>query len=84
MKFLLKLILALLFVMPVYSANMVDLDTLTDKNGNLYYVTNNGYLQPYLPVKRNILNEYDKPSKYQDWTYLDENGYDYTVIIEVK
>ena len=41
-----------------------------------YYMDGNGFIKQYpisVPVKR-----------YKPWTYLDENGYDYTILIEVK
>lgn len=83
-NFIIAVILTIATYNSVYAVNMVDLDTLIDRDGNAYYVNNNGYLTPYMPIKRNILREKPKPSKYRDWTYIDENGYDYTVVIEVK
>lgn len=44
-----------------------------------YYMDGNGRIQPYNTNGRPSYNR-----KYEDWTYLDENGYDYTIQIEVK
>lgn len=42
-----------------------------------YYMDGNGIMYPYT-----VQSPYNR--KYEDWTYLDENGYDYTIQIEIK
>jgi len=44
-----------------------------------YYMDGNGYIMPY----HSYTPTSSKPQRYEDWTYTDENGLDYTVIIKI-
>jgi len=39
----------------------------------IFYIDENGYYQ-----------KWERPKKYEDWTYVDENGYDYTIKIIIE
>lgn len=43
-----------------------------------YHMDGNGYIMPYHNYRP------AKPQRYEDWTYIDENGLDYTVIIRIE
>ena len=87
MKTLLAVILLGLSSLTM-AQNMVDLNQVKDSHGNSYFINKQGILQPYSPVSRNIFVEDNRKrnqlSEFQDWQYIDENGYDYTVKIKVK
>jgi len=73
--------LAILFLVlsstAIANDNLIDTCYLQDlTKHSQYYMDGQGYIQTFpqqVPVQR-----------YIPWTYLDENGYDYTVLIKLK
>jgi len=43
------------------------------------YMDSNGRIYPYTKISK----KFKDSGSFRDWTYLDENGYDYTVTIKV-
>lgn len=69
-----RLILAVLMTVAFNVNADMSIDNIPeDKVYPVYFVDENGYYQ-----------KWERPKKYEDWTYTDENGYDYTIIIKVK
>jgi len=66
-----KLILALILGLTI-TANADNAINNIPKD-KIYYIDENGYIQIW-----------ERPKKYEDWTYVDENGYDYTIKIIIE
>jgi len=82
-KKIMKVWLAGIFFVLASTASMADNNDPNDTCGlqdltqyQQYYMDGQGYIQQFpqeVPVQR-----------YEPWTYLDENGYDYTILIKLK
>ena len=59
----------------VYQSGYDENENLYPNQNGQYYMNGNGRIKP---------TGNGRPRQYEDWTYVDENGYDYTIIIEVK
>lgn len=78
MKKILTLILLMFAFSTVSIANEnVPYDACRMANmESIYYMDGNGYIQQY--------PQSNPKQRYIPWTYLDENGYDYTILIEIQ